>query len=91
MPFIIKLRKSKANIQVNTVFFCVFRMVLNMLLAVLKHTFDEEPKEMHKSGNCEDRQLLNAWVLSAKCTERKTVPTNAIVALAMFIPKLFCI
>jgi hypothetical protein len=46
---------------------------------------------MQTSGDGEDWQPLKAWVLNAKCTERKTVPTNAIVVLAMFIPKLFCI
>lgn len=53
--------------------------------------FDEEPRKMQISGDCEDRQALKARVLSAKCTERKAVPTNAIIVLAMFIPKLFCI
>jgi hypothetical protein len=61
------------------------------LLTVFKHTSDEEPREMQTSGDGEDWQPLKAWVLNAKCTERKTVPTNAIVVLAMFIPKLFCI
>lgn len=43
---------------------------------------------MHSSGGWEDRQPLSNSLLADKFIERKTVPTTAMVALAMCIPKL---
>lgn len=43
---------------------------------------------MHKSGGSEDWQPLSNGLLANKFMDKKTVPTTAMVALAMCIPKL---